>query len=95
MLRKCIVTIIAMLICLFLFSGCANKSDEEALKWKTEYNKMHVINQNLEGQLEQQKIMIAELKEKIEQNQTTIEALKQEIDKKNTTIKELQQELQK
>lgn len=81
MLKKSILSIITVLVCLSLFNGCGNKSDEEALKWKTEYDKINVINQNLEGQLESQKIMISELKEVIEKDQQTINELQQELQK--------------
>ena len=82
MSKQNIVVIFMILICLVLFTGCGNKSDEEALKWKTEYEKIYVKNQNLEGQLEGQKKQILELAARIERDQETIKALQDELENK-------------
>jgi hypothetical protein len=83
MSKRSIVVVFTVLICSLLFAGCGNKSDEEALKWKTEYDKMYVINENLKGQLEGQKQMLEELKLRIERDQQTIQTLQKELQSKN------------
>ena len=76
-----ILLVAAVLVCLSLFTGCSKKSNDEALKWKQEYEKLYVINQNLEGQLEAQKQIAQELQQKIAQDQQTIKELQQELQK--------------
>lgn len=81
MSKKNIFIVFAVLICSLLFAGCGSKSNEEARKWKTEYDKVYVRNQNLEGQLEGQKKQIQELVSRIERDQQTIQTLQQELQK--------------
>lgn len=83
MLKKSIFVVVAVLICSLLFTGCGNKSDDEALKWKTEYDKLYVINQNLKGQLEAQRQQVQQLVERIAKEQQTIKELQQELKNKN------------
>ena len=82
MQKKGILSVIVILVCLIIFTGCDNKSNEEAQKWKTEYDKLYVINQNLEGQLEAQKEMLEELKQRIQRDQETIKELQEELKNK-------------
>ncbi len=79
MSKRSIIVVFTVLVCSLLFAGCGNKSDEEARKWKTEYDKMYVINQNLEGQLAGQKQLLEELKLRIERDQQTIQTLQKEL----------------
>ena len=81
MLKKSILLVTALLICSLLFTGCGKKTNDEALKWKQEYDKLYVVNQNLKGQLEAQKQILQELQQKIAQDQQTIKELQQQIQK--------------
>ena len=81
MLKKGILLVTAVLVCSLLFTGCGKKSNDEALKWKQEHDKLYVVNQNLEGQLQAQREMVQQLQEKIEQDQQTIKELQQELQK--------------
>ncbi len=81
MSKQNIIVIFAILICSLLFTGCGNKSDEESLKWKSEYDKLYVVNQNLEGQLQAQKKQIQELVDRIDRDQETIKTLQEELQK--------------
>jgi peptidoglycan hydrolase CwlO-like protein len=75
MLKKSFLVVTAMLICSLLFTGCGKKSNDEALKWKQEYDKLYVVNQNLEGQLQAQKQKVQELLDRIAKDQQTIKEL--------------------
>ena len=113
MLRKSILSIVAIIICILLFSGCDDKSAdqmqleleqvkatldktqaelkiaqselEEAKKWKDEYDKLYVRNQNLEGQLMAQKQQVLELADRIARDQETIIKLQDELKNKILT----------
>jgi len=53
----------------------------EAEKWEKEYEKLHVVNQNLEGQLAAQKKTMQDLMNRITQDQQTIEELRKQLEK--------------
>ena len=110
MIRKSILSLIAILICSVVFSGCDDKSPElmqlkleqveatldktqaelklaqneleEAIKWKDEYDKLYLRNQNLEGMLSAQKMQVQELADRIVRDQKTIIELQEELEKK-------------
>ena len=110
MAKKSILSVIAILVCLLVFSGCDKKTVEqmqlkldqvqatldktqteldaakirleEAEKWKQKYDKLYVINQNLEGQLMGQKVQVQQLADRIARDQETIKTHQQEIQNK-------------
>jgi outer membrane murein-binding lipoprotein Lpp len=82
-LKKSIFVVAAILVCSLLFSGCGKKSNDEALKWKQEYDKLYVVNQNLKGQIEAQKQQVQELTDRIAKDQQTIAELQQKLQEKN------------
>ena len=71
---------IILLICCVLFTlstGCTN--------WKAEYDKLFVVNQNLEGRLKQKDDEQKQLSDRIYQDQETIDELKRQIEEKSKT----------
>jgi chemotaxis protein MotB len=71
---------ITLLICCVLFTlstGCTN--------WKAEYDKLYVVNQNLEGRLKQKDEEQKQLSDRIYQDQETIDELRRQIEENSKT----------
>ena len=58
------------------------QAQAEAEKWEKEYEKLYVVNQNLEGQLKAEKNQTQQLVERINRDQLTIEQLRKQLENK-------------
>lgn len=70
--NKNIVVLIISLFFVSVLTGCTN--------WKAEYDKLYVRNQNLEGQIENEKTQKQELVDRISRDQQTIAELQKQIE---------------
>lgn len=52
---------------------------QEAEKWKQEYDKLYVVNQNLEGQIQALKKLMTQLQKNIKSDKDTIKELQQKL----------------
>ncbi len=71
------ITVIISLVLFLVMSGCTN--------WKAEYDKLYVVNQNLEGQLAAEKSKSQEYEDRINKDSQTIADLQKQMETKKQT----------